>query len=167
MEKQNVSVTEPFRVAIPIRPHLKAFLQDIYDFPYVLNQKDDIGIFLYHLLRRRKFRDRKYYSLEGCTDSIDVLISRRYVIREGVMLLNDYQVHLFNSYIEDMMERHSITWIRSSEKSGMTNKEAIYQWMEMYNLDHGSSDWYHRIKKQYFRYRKSKIKPNTAPPAVP
>jgi hypothetical protein len=160
-------VPEQLKFTIPVRPHLKSYLQDFYQLPYELNQKDDIGLFLYHLLRRRLFRDRKYYSLEGCSDTVEILISRRYALREGVMLLNDYQVHLFNRYLEDMMVRHSITWIRAAELAGMTNKEAIYRWMETYNLDYGSNDWYHRIKKQYFRYRKAKISPNTAPPAVP
>lgn len=149
---------------MPIKPHLKAYLQDFYGVPYVLNQKDELGLFLYQLLRRRKFRDRKYFTIDGCTDTFEIQISHKYGFNLGCVLMHDYQVHLFNNYLEDQMMRHSITWIRAAELAGMNNKTAIYKWIETYDLEAGSSDWYHRIKKLYFRFRKAK---KTGAPAVP
>jgi hypothetical protein len=160
-------VTRSYSVAVPIKPHLKAYLQDFYQIPYELNQKDDLGLFLYHLLRRRKFKDRRYFSIDSCTESFTLLISHKYGFNQGCALMHDYQVHLLNRYLEDMMMRHAITWIKGAEMSGMTNKAAIHKWIENYELDAGSSDWYHRIKQLYFRYRLSKKTSKTSAPAVP
>lgn len=152
------------KLTIPVKPHLKAYLRDFYELPYVLNQKDDLGLFLYHLLRRRKFRDRKYFNIDTCTDQIEIQVSMKYGFNHGCVLMHDYQVHLLNQYLEDQMMNHAITWIRAAELAGMNNKAAIYKWIETYELDEGSSDWYHRIKKLYFRFRKSK---KSGAPAVP
>jgi hypothetical protein len=166
--KQNVlELNRSFKVCIPIKPHLKKYLREFYTLPYVLNQKDDLGLFLYQLLRRRKFKDKKYFNIESCTDTLEVTISRAYALDHGCMLMNDYQTHLFNRYLEDMMIRHCITWVRACEMAGMNNRAAIVHWIEMYELDEGSQDWYHRIKKQYFRYRNWKKTQSIAVPAVP
>lgn len=150
-----------FRISIPIKPHLKAYLMDFYELPYLLNQKDELGIFLYQILRRRKFQDRKYFSIDCCTDTIEVIVSKKYGFDHGCILLHEYQVHLFNNYLERQMMNHAMTWIRAAELAGMNNKAAILKWIETYDLDSGSSDWYHRIKKLYYRFRKSKK--STAP----
>lgn len=146
------------KVTIPIKPHFKAYLSDFFELPYVLSHRDHMGIFIYTILRRRKFNDRKYFSSEGCTDTLQVLVSKTYALNLGCRLINDYQAHLINKYLEDMMMDHAITWVRSAEMAGMTNKDAIIKWIEMYQLDEGSSDWYHRIKQKYFRFRKNKKK---------
>lgn len=155
------------KLSIPVKPHLKAYLHDFYELPYVLNQKDNLGLFLFHLLRRRKFRDRKYFQLDGCTDTLEVWVSHKYGFNLGCVLLHDYQVHLLNKFLEEEMMNHAITWIRGTELAGMNNKAAIYKWIEMYQLDDGSSDWYHRLKKLYFRYRKTKEFKKSGAPAVP
>ncbi len=160
-------MTRSFKVAIPIKPHLKRYIQDFYHLPYELNQKDDLGLFLYHLLRRRKFRDRKYFSIDQCTERMEITVSNFYAFNQGCLLVHDYQIHLFNNYLEDMMIRHCITWIRGAEMAGMTNKAAIYKWIDMYDLDSGSQDWYHRIKKKYFRYRNWKKSNITVCPLSP
>lgn len=152
------------KLSIPVKPHLKEYLRDFYEIPYILNQKDDLGLFLYHLLRRRKFRDRKYFNIDSCTDHIEVLVSQKYGFNHGCVLMHDYQVHLLNIYLEDQMMNHAITWIRAAELAGMNNKAAIYKWIETYQLDGGSLDWYHRIKKLYFRFRKAR---KSGAPAVP
>ncbi len=151
-------------LTIPIKPHLKAYILDFYTLPYVLNQKHDLGLFLYQLLRRRQFRDRKYFSLDECTDEIQIKVSKRHGFNHGCIILHEYQVHLFNKYLEGQMMNHAITWIRAAEIAGMDNKAAIYQWIATYDLDDGSSDWYHRIKQLYFRFRKSK---RIGAPSVP
>lgn len=151
-------------LSIPIKPHLKAYLSDFYELPYTLNQKDELGLFLYQLLRRRKFRDRKYFNIDQCSDQLTILVSHKYGFNQGCILLHDYQVHLFNCYLEDQLMKHAITWIRGAELAGLSNKAAIYKWIETYQLDDGSADWYHRIKKLYFRFRKSK---KSGAPAVP
>lgn len=158
-----------FLLRIPIRPHLKRYLKDFYSIPYELNQKDDLGLFLYHLLRRRRFRDRAYDSIESCTDCLEVQVSKFYAFKEGCLLLNDYQVHLFNNYLEDMMMRHCITWIKAAEMAGMSNYNAIHKWIELYQLDEGnySKDWYHKIKKKYYRHRKGWRPQKKALPCVP
>lgn len=158
-----------FSIKIPVRPHLKRYIQDFYLLPYELNQKDDLGLFLYHLLRRRKFRDRAYFSTESFTDYLEVSISNHYAFKQGCLLLNDYQSHLFNNYLEDMMMRHSITWIKAAEMAGMSNYAAIHKWIEIYQLDEGKSskDWYHKIKKQYYRHRKGWKPQKTGVPTVP
>jgi hypothetical protein len=51
--------------------------------------------------------------------------------------------------------------------AGMSNKAAIYKWIDMYDLDTGSNDWYHRIKKKYFRYRNWKKTNITVCPLSP
>lgn len=156
------------KLSIPIKPHLLAYLLDIYDMPYVLNQKDHMGLFIYQILRRRKFRDRKYFTIEECTTQLDVMVSQKYGFDHGCLLLHDYQVHLINNYIENQMMDHAITWIRGAELAGMNNKAAIHKWIELYELDGGSSDWYHRIKQHYFRFRKKrKNRPLSAAPIVP
>lgn len=141
---------------IAVKPHLLQYLQDFYQLPYTLNQNDDLGRFLYQLLRRRKFKDEKYFKIDTCTASFDLMISPSYVFDHGCILLNPYQTHLLNHYLEDQMMNHAITWISAAEMAGMNNKAAIYKWIENYQLDAGSSDWYHRIKKLYFRFKKSK-----------
>lgn len=151
-------------LSIPIKPHLKAYLRDFYELPYVLNQKDDLGLFLYHLLRRRKFRDRKYFTTDACTDQVEILVSHKYGFNHGCVLMHAYQVHLFNNYLEDQMMNHAITWIRAAEEAGMNNKAAIYKWIEAYQLDAGSVDWYHRLKQHYFRFRKAR---KSGAPCVP
>lgn len=157
-------MSQYLKLSVPTKPHLKAYLQDFYPLPYVLNQKDELGLFLYHLLRRRKFRDRKYFSIAACTDQVEILVSPKYGFSHGCILMHDYQVHLLNQYLEDQMMNHAITWIRAAELAGMNNKAAIYKWIETYQLDEGSSDWYHRIKKLYFRFRKAR---KSGAPAVP
>lgn len=155
------------RIAIPIRPHLKKYLQDFYDTPYILSQKDDMGLFLYHLLRRRKFRDPKYFCTSGLTDSLDVIISDSFTFDQGCLHLNPYQTHIFNLYLEKVMMRHCITWIMAAEMADMNNKRAIIKWIERYELDEGSVDWYDRIKKNYFRYRQAKKTRKTTVQIVP
>lgn len=152
------------KLSIPIKPYLKAYLLDFYALPYVLNQSDELGIFLYNLLRRRKFRDRKYFNIDQCTERVEVSVSHKYGFNHGCVLMHDYQIHLFNHYLDDQMMKHAITWIRAAELAGMNNKAAIYKWIETYQLDGGSSDWYHRIKKVYFRFRKGR---NSGAPTVP
>ncbi|KAI9549896.1 hypothetical protein GHT06_005784 [Daphnia sinensis] len=93
---------------------------------------------------------------EGKTETMTILISMNQGFKRGCVLMHDYQIHLFNSYLEDQMLKHAITWVKAAEVAGMSNKEAIYKWIDTYQLDSGSSDWYHRIKKQYFRYRTAK-----------
>ncbi len=150
------------KLIIPVKPHLKSYLNYFYPQPYKLTQKDDLGLFLYHLLRSRKFRDRKYFNTDACTEKVEVLVSLKYGFDHGCVLMHDYQIHLLNHFLEDQMMNHAITWIRAAELAGMNNKAAIYKWIETHNLDEGSSDWYHRIKKLYFRFRKK-----SAAPAVP
>lgn len=156
------------KLSIPVKPHLRAYLADFHDLPYVLNQKDHMGLFIYQILRRRKFRDRKYFTIESCTDRLEVMVSEKYGFNQGCLLIHDYQVHLINNYLEDQMMEHAITWVRSAELAGLNNKAAIYKWIELYQLDEGSSDWYHRIKQHYFRFRKKLIKrQNSGAPTVP
>jgi hypothetical protein len=156
------------KLTIPVKPHLKAYLADFFEIPYVLSQKDHMGLFIFQILRRRKFKDRRYFNIDSCTDSFEVLVSKKFTFNLGCRLMHDYQVHLINCYLEDMMMDHAITWVRSAEFAGMSNKEAIYKWIDMYQLDEGSSDWYHRIKKKYFRFRKNKGNtPKIGAPCVP
>lgn len=156
------------KIQIPVKPHLKAYLSDFFELPYILSQKDHMGLFIFQILRRRKFKDRKYFNIDTCTDSLEVWVSKKYTFNLGCRLIHDYQTHLINAYLEDMMMDHAITWLRASELAGMSNKAAIYKWIEMYQLDEGSSDWYHRIKQKYFRFRKKKgITCNSGAPVVP
>jgi len=126
-----------------------------------------MGVFLYHLLRRRKFRDAKYFNTSGLTDSLHVKISYRFTFDRGCVHMNAYQTHIFNLYLEKVMMRHCITWIMAAEMAAMNNKRAIIMWIEKYELDEGSVDWYDRIKKSYFRHRKSKKSRKTAVQIVP
>lgn len=159
--------TRSFQLEIPIKPHLKKYLEEFYTLPYVLNQKDDLGLFLFHLLRRRSFRDEKYFSIDLCTEVLDVKVSRSYTFDKGCRYLHIYQAHLLNKWLEEMMMRHCLTWIEAAELAGLNNKAAIYKWIEKYDLDQGSEDWYHRIKKRYFRHRNYKEKRKTTVRYVP
>ena len=129
---------------------------DFYEIPYPINLNEDLGIFLFHLLRRRKFKSDKYFSMEGMSDSIELTISDSYCFRKGARYLDDYQAYLLNKYLEKRMMNHCITWIMGAEMAGMNNKAAIIKWIGRYELDSGSLDWYARIQKNYFRYRKAK-----------
>ena len=163
MAKQNY-----FTLNIPVKPHTKEYLRKFYDTPYTLSQRDDLGLQLFHILRRRMFRNEKYYSLEACTETFEVRISRKYVFDRACRLLSDYQVHLFNSCIEQMMMRHALIYIDGRRQSGDNKlKEYIYDWMAEYNVYTGSKDWLHRIKKKYQRYqKKQEKKTEKVPPAM-
>jgi hypothetical protein len=160
-------VERNFAVSIPIKPHLKAYLEDFYPQPFVLTQTNDLGLFLYYILRQKNFRGRRFVMFEGKTETMTILISMNQGFKRGCMLMHNYQIHLFNSYLEDQMLKHAITWVKAAEAAGMSNKEAIYKWIDTYQLDSGSSDWYHRIKKQYFRYRTAKKNGKIGVPVVP
>lgn len=159
-------MSQTVRFSIPIKPHLRAYLADYHELPYVLNMRDHLGLYIYQMLRRRRFRDTKYFSIRECTDSMEVIVSDSFAWDAGCLLMHDYQVYLINIFIEQMMMEHAITWVRAAEMAGMNNRQAIYRWVELYNLDEGSSDWYHRIKKLYFRFRKKheKSQKSTCPP---
>lgn len=144
------------KFVIPVKPHLQVFLQDFYPSPYVLSQNDSIGLFLFHLLRRRLFRSRKYFSIEECTDQFELWVSRRYVLKDGCRYFHDYQAHLFNSFLDEKLMDHSITYISAALDNDSNQKEAIYSFIYKYELDSGSKSWYNKILKNFQRYRDKK-----------
>ncbi|AWW32424.1 hypothetical protein DN752_21015 [Echinicola strongylocentroti] len=156
-----------FLLEIPIKPHLKKYLEEFYTLPYSLNQKDELGLFLFHLLRRREFRSEEYFSINHCTESLEVKVSSFYTFDKGCKYMSAYQAHLLNKYLEEMMMRHCLTWIEALEMANVPNRRAIFEWIEKYELDGGSKDWYHLIKQRYFRHRKYKENRKTAVRCVP
>lgn len=149
------------KITIPIKPHLLKFIKEFYpQTPYVLSQDDSLGLFLFQLLRRRLFRNRKYYSLEQATENFEVKLSKRYGFKDGCLLLNDYQSHLFNSYIHKKLMDHSITHINAAMDNDSKKKEAIYSFINKYDLDtgRGSANWYDCLKQYHHRWKVKKAR---------
>lgn len=153
--------SKPISLKVPIKPHLIGYLANYYETPYKLNQSDDIGIFLYHLLRRREFKERSYDNLSNCTQSFEVTIPKYFMIDRGCLLLHDNQVHIFNNYLDMMMMRNCFIYLDGRMMHGHRLKDYVYDWIDDNNLVEGSEDWYHKIKKAYYRYRKRKEKNNS------
>lgn len=147
-----------FILKIPIKPYLKGFLHNFYDSPYKLNQSDDIGIFLYHLLRRRDFKGKEFESLELCTDHFEITMPQYMAFNKGCNLINDYQIYIFNNYLELNMMRNCFLYLDGRMMHGSRLKDYVYAWIDDNNLVEGSSDWYHKIKKAYYRYRQKREK---------
>lgn len=145
---------------VPIKPHLKGYLSNFYDIPYKLNQSDDIGIFLYHLLRRRDFKQKEYDGLNLCTAHIEVELPEYMAFNKGCVLMHDYQTYIFNNYLEMHMMRNCMIYLDGRMLHGSKLKQYILDWVDDNNLimGVGSADWYPLIKQAYYRYRKRKQK---------
>ena len=155
---------------IPTKPYLKRYLHYRYPMPYKLSLTDNLGLFVYHLLRRQT------------TSAFHVKIAKqynvKYTIRIGVKYLEfrqainltDHTVVLFNNYVESMLKEELYKELESREvyfeatkdtytlkTSPFTIKAGILSFLAKYNISESELS-YETLKKDYYRFRKKKQK---------
>lgn len=144
-----------FVLKVPIKPHLRLFIDHHYGTEYVVSHNNHIGLLIYEILRKRQFRSEKYYkSIDEYDDQWKVKISDWYTFNTSCMLINHYQVHLINSYLESLLMDNCHIYLDARQVDGSADiKSCIYDFIDRYDLTSGSKDWYSKIKQSYRRYR--------------
>ncbi|MEM8564923.1 MAG: hypothetical protein AAGF85_00585 [Bacteroidota bacterium] len=143
---------------VPVRPHVKQFLLHRYPQPFPLTETDQIGDYLYMLLRRHPMTDNKHsFHFSNYCDVLEVSIANPRVFDRGAIAMTPTTTVKFNQYVDNFMKECLVEQLDLLEETGgMTWKKCIYRFMDRNGILEGRGATYENFKKYYYRLRKKR-----------
>lgn len=124
------------KLKIPVKPHIKAFLELHFGDNYKLTTKDLLGVFLFHVLKKETnwpspgFNEKKYPEI------FNIIIEARYFFDFGISKIGPTNIIHFNKLIDYLIQfnlKNSIDYLLSPPLD--TTKNAIIRYMDDNNIN--------------------------------
>ena len=143
---------------IPVKPHIKAYLEFHYSEEYTLSLNDILGMILFHLLKKQsgiyKNKPSIQKALNNFTDEFEVHISQHNYFHLTINELTPKTIIDFNNLIDRLIDFNFQSSIKCRmDEKPRYKKDAIHDFMEDNGITEESLSSDALIKAEY-RFRK-------------
>lgn len=144
--------------SIPVKPHVKRFLDYKFQEQYRLNQNDAIGIFIFCLLRKPVTHHNKVLH-DSYSETFDVKAKDFYFFHCGCKKENIMSIFFaikFNTFVDKLIKDSVCDYIDTSTSLKMSIRQSIFSFLNKYEFDESSEMNLACLQKHYYRYQLSR-----------